>query len=192
MTSSVVEAIAMNGVSTIHGMSESDVNLSELTKTRKLIAKKFEQSVKERAKREERECDTLPNNSDVNKSCPIRMTTTTVKNDDDHDVESKEDESANTNSFGAEVDTADLPISLKRYVIRSTKTNGIKVTPSSSSLSTVSSNRRETLLRSFDANGLCNRLRLLISGHDEGIPIPQNYHEIDSILSKLRELQVIL
>lgn len=170
-------------------MSEGEVNLSELMKTRKLISKKVEQSANERAKREEEERDTLASNGDVGMSRPIRMTSTALKNIDD-DVE-KNDE-MDSNSISDAVESVRLP-HIKRHIIRSAKTNSIKVSPPRPlSTSSVVLNRRGQKRKSVDANGLCNRLRLLMSEREKGISTPQIHQEIDSILNKLYEFEVIL
>lgn len=179
-------------------MSEGEVNLSELAKTRELIAKKCGQSVKERAKREEGEYeifktslnhrDSEPYNDIVDKSCSIKIPSTTKNSDVDV---SKEEENDGSNSFSTEVKTVCLPTNRKRYVIRSAKTKCIKVTPPWTPSS--SSNKRGKTLKSFDANKLTKRLQMLLSVQDDGISPTQNFqHEIDSILYKLREMQVIL
>lgn len=172
-------------------MAETEVDLSELVRTRELIAKKCGQSVKERAKREDKEeCETFntspnhrdsqPSNDVVVKSCPIRMTSSPkqcVKSD--------------------EVERIRLPDTItnrKRYIIRSTKTNSIKVSTckAPSPKQSSPSNKEDKMLESFDANKLTKRLQILLSARDDGTSSSLDYQEIDSILYKLREMQVIL
>lgn len=185
-------------------MSEKDENLSELVKTRKLLVKKFEQTVKERVKREEGECeifDTSLNqhniqqsNDFVGMSYPMKTTSVMTTKNDNYDDVNKEAVNVDSNSNNNDVENTRLPTNLKRYIIRSTKTKNIKITPllTSPLKSAVQSNKREKMLKSIDANGLCNRLRVLKSIQEEGVSTHQHNQEIDFILSKLREMQIIL
>lgn len=174
---------------------KEDADLSELVKARELITKKCGQSVEERAReKDEDHRDSQPSNDVLAKSCANRRRinkTSTIKNC----VRHNEVENDDSNSFSGAVERTRLPNTItnrKRYIIRSAKTNGIRVSSCKAPSSVRSSSKTEKTRKWLDANKLTERLQMLLSAQDDGIAPPQNYQEIDSILFKLREMQVIL
>lgn len=182
---------------------KQEKKMSDLTKTRELIVKKFEQTVKERAKciAGEEECETFNASSSTSRhdSQPFDDVAATSSMTSQNDYENNSnDNNIESNSFSVRDDDDDdetrLPANPKRYIIRSANQKGIKITPSlfKPTSSAVQSNKRKSMLKSLDANGLCNRLRVLKSIQEEGISTFQHQEEVDFILNKLRKMQIIL
>lgn len=81
----------------------------------------------------------------------------------------------------------------KRHIIRSDKTNTITVTqPWTPPQKRAKKLSEKSTRKSFNANKLCERLRLLVSTQRAGLHQQQHEQEIDSILRKLHENGIIL